>query len=60
METTAVQQVRSDVDPVQELVKQYQQMLSAEQIKSLKYNLKINSKKKNTLLFYISITFFQN
>ncbi len=39
METTAVQQIRSEVDPVQELMKPCQEMLSAEQIKSLKKTL---------------------
>ncbi len=39
METAAVQQVHSEVDPVQELVKPYKEILSDEQIENLKKTL---------------------
>ncbi len=39
METTAVQQIHSEVNPVEELMKPCQEMLSAEQIKNLKKTL---------------------
>ncbi len=39
METTAVQEVGSEVDPVQQLVKPCKEILSSEQIENLKKTL---------------------
>ncbi len=39
METTMVQQVCSEVDPVQGLMKPYKEILTAEQIENLKKTL---------------------
>ncbi len=39
IETTAVQQIRSEVDPIQELLKPCQEILSSEQVKRLKKTL---------------------